>query len=222
MLTSLFHFFSSYTPISLPSNSSAAFLAQDKIYQNKLLQLIHAFPRAEPSLIHFLSHKIPPSTCLFLGNSLPIREWDLAASWQHKISDVYASRGLNGIDGQLSTFFGLASPARENWGIVGDLTALHDLSGGWILAQLKDHLIRLVIINNQGGKIFRRMLPLQEIENSHNYSFKPLADLWELAYEKWATIPDSISNTPHQLIELCPDNDASMEFSKELDLLHNC
>ena len=82
-----------------------------------------------------LDHMPDPCT-LVLGNSLPIREWDLAATFRCARLEIGASRGLNGIDGQTSTFLGFAEATTENWAILGDLTTLYDLAAPWILPQL--------------------------------------------------------------------------------------
>ena len=47
-----------------------------------------------------------------------------------------ASRGANGIDGQVATFLGLSDGEGESWGIVGDLTTLYDLNAPALLPQL--------------------------------------------------------------------------------------
>ena len=80
---------------------------------------------------------MPERARVFLGNSLPIREWDLAATAVPRGLSVAASRGLNGIDGQLSTFLGYAERQAPNWALLGDLTALYDLEAApWIISQL--------------------------------------------------------------------------------------
>ena len=94
---------------------------------------------------------------------------------------MFASRGLNGIDGQLSTFLGLCQPDRSNWAILGDPTTLYDLSGPWPLAQMPNDLdMNLVVFNNSGGKIFDRMFGTVRFQNIHNLSFEHWAAMWGL------------------------------------------
>jgi len=162
---------------------------------------------------------IPPKSQIYLGNSLPIREWDLAASREQRHYSIHASRGLNGIDGQISTFLGLCSNHHPNWGIIGDLTALYDLAGPWILSQLPDITAKLVIINNGGGKIFSRMYEDPDIQNQHQLHFEPLAKLWGIHYEQWKEIPKSTATSASQIIEIIPDNDATERFWKRLAAL---
>jgi 2-succinyl-5-enolpyruvyl-6-hydroxy-3-cyclohexene-1-carboxylate synthase len=159
-------------------------------------------PTSEPSLIHHLSCLIPKNSFIYLGNSLPIREWDLAATYEPKNFEVQASRGLNGIDGQVSTFLGLCRKETSNWAILGDLTTLYDLAAPWILSQMGDYEINIVVINNGGGKIFARMYPEKEMLHEHHLSFEPLARFWDLDYERWNTIPKTLNPTRHRLIEI--------------------
>lgn len=209
-------FFSRYrAPESRGLVEAQAWLERDRCFHQTLLKLFAEEPHAEASMVHALSHLIPPQATVYLGNSLPIREWDLAASFNSKALNLYASRGLNGIDGQISTFLGYCSPTQDNWAIIGDLTALYDMAGPWILSQM-DICATLVIINNSGGQIFNRMFPSPAFLNSHELSFAPLADLWGLSYEKWTTVPKQNSLTNNRLIEIVPDPDATTRFWKKL------
>lgn len=163
---------------------------------------------SEIALIHFLSKIIPSHSMVYLGNGLPIREWDLAATTESRYFDVYANRGVNGIDGQISTFLGLCQPGRENWAIIGDLTAIYDMAGLWILQQIPHIAVTLVIINNGGGQIFAPMFPEKIFLNSHNLRFKPLAEMWGMEYKCVSKISGSIEkSSKHTLIELIPQMD---------------
>lgn len=170
-------------------------LETDKANYRKML----ADLKPEPSMVRGLSLAIPEGSMVYLGNSLPIREWDMAAVRDKKF-EIQASRGINGIDGQLSTFFGLCEPGRDNWGIFGDLTTLYDLAAPWILRTMQDRDITIVVINNGGGMIFAPMFKEREILNEHQLSFEPVAKLWGLQYSREITI-----GRGHRLIELRPE-----------------
>ena len=211
----LYEFFQHHQVKQHKNNDHAAeWLKSDRIYCSRLLDLIESEPTSETGLIHALSKKIPQRARIFLGNSLPIREWDLAATWQNRHYDLYATRGLNGIDGQTSTFYGMCVQNRSNWGILGDLTALHDMSAPWILSHLPDLSANLVIINNGGGKIFERIFKQKELQNCHHVHFEPLAQMWGLDYQKWFRIPEELGEDGQRIIEIIPDNDASQRFWK--------
>lgn len=191
------------------------FLSLDREKEWHLRQCLTEEPRSEPAIFASLSERIPRGSRLYLGNSLPIREWDLAATRENRGYDVWASRGLNGIDGQVSTFLGFAEEGKENWAILGDLTTLYDLPGPWILPQLPHVSINLVVINNQGGQIFSRMFPYSEFQNKHQVSFRSWAEMWGMSYEVWTEIPkevESKSMGQHRLIEILPDDASTRRF----------
>ena len=88
---------------------------------------------------------------LVIGSSMPIRDvewWTPARS-----SPTYANRGVNGIDGVVSTALGVAAGSRAI-GFVGDLTMLHDVSA--LVDGLGDAggTCALVVADNHGGGIF--------------------------------------------------------------------
>jgi 2-succinyl-5-enolpyruvyl-6-hydroxy-3-cyclohexene-1-carboxylate synthase len=215
--TNLQPFFSEYrVHKDFKSQNVHRWISNDQCYQQKLQDLFKEEPHAEPTLFHKLSQAIPAESQIFLGNSLPIREWDLAATYKNRNLQIHASRGLNGIDGQISTFLGISSRSKSNWGIFGDLTTLHDMSGLWILPQLEATSCQIVVVNNGGGKIFERMFTDKELQNQHELTFQPLAQLWNLPYQCWKDIPDHLQFAKSTLIELIPDNLASERFWRTL------
>lgn len=214
---SLTSFFNSYKVRNhFHSNKSNAWLVADKDFRRRLEQLFLDEPKAEASLVHELSKRIPRQANIYLGNSLPIREWDLAATNEPRGYSVTASRGVNGIDGQLSTFLGSSIPGEANWALVGDLTALYDMPGPWIMPQLNNIHATIAVINNSGGQLFTRFFTDKIFLHPHNLEFGPLADLWGLKYDKWNLIPNDVAFTGNRLIEIVPDADASARFNKHL------
>lgn len=213
----LAQFFNDFVlPNHLSIASATSWLIADHAYRQKLNLLLEEFPLSESSLIYSLSQKISPNSFVFLGNSLPIREWDLTANDTTQSFEIMANRGLNGIDGQISTFLGLARNDVDNWALLGDLTTLYDMAGPWILEQLKDIKVNLVVINNGGGMIFSRMYSGKEFLNCHQLSFEPLARMWNLPYQSWHTIPEDVASETSQLIELVPDADQTAQFWERL------
>lgn len=194
-------------------DSVQAWIASERAYGALLQGLFIEEPLAEPSLIASLSQAIPTTARLYLGNSLPIREWDQMATRKIAHPDVHASRGVNGIDGQISTFLGLCKSSCENWGIVGDLTALYDLVAFWIMKQMPQVDFNLVIVNNGGGMIFKRMYPYQEMLNTHALSFESLAKMWGLAYQRDLRPAEQ---SKQRIIELIPDPVATERFMQKL------
>lgn len=179
---------------ALPSTArrlddATTFLAEDRAIRAKIEQILDDEPESELAMFRKLSRELAPGTRVYLGNSLPIREWDLAAIREPRELEYEANRGANGIDGQLSTFLGQCDPSRDNVCIVGDLTALYDLGAPWIVPQLGHTRFRIVIINNGGGRIFGRVASLRTldlgvreriIENVHDVRFDHWAAMWNI------------------------------------------
>lgn len=196
-----------------------ALIARDRARAERLALLWERYPRAEPALLRAVSGLVPASALVYLGNSLPIREWDLAAERRPRGWTVGANRGANGIDGQLSTFFGMCGPDRENWAVVGDLTALYDLSAPWILPQLDAGPIRIVVVNNGGGQIFARLSPHAGLRNEHRHELSGWAALWEMTYHRWEVVPGAAPAGAHAVIELLPEREQTARFWRAYDAL---
>lgn len=194
-------------------------LARDRRRSAAVDALCAEAPRAEAAMIRELSRRVPAGALVYLGNSLPIREWDLAAAREPRGWHVGVNRGANGIDGQLSTFFGMCAGGRENWAFLGDLTALYDLAAPWILEQLAAGPVRIVVVNNGGGQIFARLSPHAELRNAHRRTFDHWAAMWDLAHVRWDTVPAHPDLPDRCVIELAPDPAASDRFWRAYDAL---
>jgi 2-succinyl-5-enolpyruvyl-6-hydroxy-3-cyclohexene-1-carboxylate synthase len=190
-------------------------------FSAKLDTLLAALPHSELAWMRHLSQIMGENSVLMLGNSLPIREWNLAAGKPKSGLRCFANRGANGIDGLVSTWLGLSADVRESWLVVGDLSALYDLSAPWIVDQLKAGKRRLVVINNGGGKIFSRVGWLKNLgeagskvmENAHTLSFEPWAKLWGLDYKlitKLSELQDD--EAPTAIWEVRPDEAQTKAF----------
>ena len=107
----------------------------------------------EGRTIRELQQHIPDNSQLLVANSMTIRDFDYF--WFSGESDavLYGNRGVNGIDGTVSTALGLATNGKSTYLVTGDLSLFHDLNG---LAVAKTQNLNLTIIlhNNDGGGIF--------------------------------------------------------------------
>ena len=174
--------------------------------QEALIDLMEEEPLAEPSFIYQISQRIPAEALVYLGNSLPIRQWDLAATYCDMSLDIKATRGLNGIDGQLACFFGLMEKEKYNCAILGDLTTLYDFAAGWHAPEIP---FTLFVINNSGGKIFSRRFLSPVFQHNHHLNFEHFAKFWNLPYTRWKEIPDQIVSG---LVEVVPCPHATDRF----------
>lgn len=107
----------------------------------------------EGRTIRELQQHISDNSQVLVANSMTIRDFDYF--WFSGESDavLYGNRGVNGIDGTVSTALGLATNHQPTYLVMGDLSLFHDLNG---LAVAKTHNLNLTIIlhNNDGGGIF--------------------------------------------------------------------
>jgi 2-succinyl-5-enolpyruvyl-6-hydroxy-3-cyclohexene-1-carboxylate synthase len=94
---------------------------------SKIDERLESFPDSEPGLVNLLSVYATTGESLFIGNSLPIREWNEYGQRDTPYARVFANRGANGIDGQLSSWLGATAETPDSWGVFGDLTTLYDL-----------------------------------------------------------------------------------------------
>ncbi len=92
---------------------------------------------------------------VFLGSSMPVRDADFLAIAPPAGWSAGANRGASGIDGLVSTAAGhAAATGRPVLAFVGDVSALHDLNGLQLASQVESPLV-VVVLNNDGGGIFR-------------------------------------------------------------------
>ncbi len=179
-------------------------------------ELLEIYPDSEPALMRTLSQYASIGGGVFLGNSLPIREWNLFAQWSRAVPSVRANRGANGIDGQVSTWLGWSAGVSETWAVVGDLTALYDLAAPFVMDQVSREGRVLAVINNRGGRIFERLPRLKAMSpraaewlvNPHAADLSGLATLWGMNHLRIATVDDFDRLEPDantQLLEIMPD-----------------
>lgn len=168
----------SFHPSILVEGNAEAWLDDDRVWSEGTADSTWAdslldFDAKEESLIehhlgsssqfsewHFhrnLSTRIGPGAFLFLGNSMPIRDFNSVFPRNAGRARVFSNRGLSGIDGLISTAAGIAfGSGRETHAILGDLSTLHDLPSLALLSSLRDRMnLTLWVMNNGGGEIFR-------------------------------------------------------------------
>ncbi|MEZ4605834.1 MAG: thiamine pyrophosphate-binding protein [Deinococcales bacterium] len=124
-------------------------------------------------LIHYeLPRCLPEGSQVLLGNSLPVRQFEEYARGGKSLH-IYGNRGASGIDGNVSTAFGLQAfyPDKPTFAILGDLTFYHDMNGLYA-AQAHQLPLKIILLNNGGGGIFQR-LPIAKFEEFQQYFFTP-------------------------------------------------
>ena len=192
--------------------------------------LLESFPESEAAWVRTISAYASFATSIFLGNSLPVREWNLFAQHQRPVPLVRANRGANGIDGQLSTWLGATAREENAWAMVGDLTALYDLAAPFLLGPCETKGRVLVVINNGGGRIFERLPRLADMQstarelmvNPHAIELAGWAAMWGMNHCR-VSQPDDLDNftagETMTLLEIIPDRQQTVEFWERWDRL---
>ncbi|MEU5691499.1 2-succinyl-5-enolpyruvyl-6-hydroxy-3-cyclohexene-1-carboxylic-acid synthase [Actinosynnema sp. NPDC020468] len=111
---------------------------------------------------------LPSGANLFLGSSNPVRDVDLVAAPRPDV-EVFANRGVAGIDGSVSTAAGIALAHGPTVALVGDLTFLHDANGLLIGPGEPRPELTIVVLNDDGGGIFTL---LEQGGPEHSASFE--------------------------------------------------
>ncbi len=170
---------------------------------------------------------LPAGTNVLLASSMPIRDADAFAQTNERLR-VFANRGVNGIDGLISTAAGIALARGRTVLLTGDVAALHDLSG-WLAA--KSAPLTVVVVNNDGGGIFS-FLPVASrtphferlFGTPHGVDFEHVARLANATFHRPKTLVElrdsvrgSLSSSRLELIEVQTDRSANVEAHRSLN-----
>jgi 2-succinyl-5-enolpyruvyl-6-hydroxy-3-cyclohexene-1-carboxylate synthase len=152
----------------------------------RLDRLFENVPYSDLWVYNHLISMLPQGNVLHLGNSSPVRYAQLFDIKRSR--SVHSNRGVSGIDGCLSTAVGFASASDElNFVLLGDLSFVYDSNALWNRNLPKN--LRIIVINNQGGGIFRLLPgPPQQpgfeeyMEANHPVSIEKLASAFGVDY----------------------------------------
>ena len=181
----------------------------------------------EGRTIRELQKQIPEDGQIFVANSMTIRDFDYFWFSGESKAVLYGNRGVNGIDGTISTALGLAANGKPTYLVTGDLSLFHDLNG---LAVAKTHNLNLTIIlhNNDGGGIFE-YLPQKGTKHfdylfstSQGLDYSGAAKLYGCGYTKISS-PNELSSvlanvsqeTGVHIIEIPTNREYSRELHKK-------
>jgi 2-succinyl-5-enolpyruvyl-6-hydroxy-3-cyclohexene-1-carboxylate synthase len=192
---------------------------------------------SEPGLIWEIASFLSGDWCLFLGNSMPIRDANQFFLPASGCAGIFGNRGVSGIDGIIATACGIAKgTAKPLLALMGDLTFLHDLTSLALLSKLEQPVV-LCVVNNGGGGIFS-FLPVSKrkeafeefIAASHEIAFAPAAALFDIPYFHPKT-PAELSELlfqqkkePHScIIEITTDRIENVQIHEQIiDIINRC
>jgi 2-succinyl-5-enolpyruvyl-6-hydroxy-3-cyclohexene-1-carboxylate synthase len=138
---------------------------------------------------------LPDDATLFVASSMPIRDVETFFPVRPAPFRVLSNRGANGIDGTVSTAFGVAAAARGPVVLlIGDVALAHDVGGLLAASRLGLKLV-IVLIDNDGGGIFN-FLPaaregtefVEHIATPHGLDFAHAAALYGCDWERAADV----------------------------------
>ncbi len=176
--------------------------------------------------IHLLQELLPKHSQIMVANSMSIRDMDYFWAGNRHSAIIYGNRGVNGIDGTVSTALGIATNGVPTVLLTGDLTFFHDLNG---LAVAKTHPLNVTIIvhNNDGGGIFE-YLPQKGtphfdylFSTAQGLDYSGLATLYGIDFvrvsnndELKAALQNNIGATGVHVIEIPTSKERSRELHK--------
>jgi len=141
-------------------------------YEEGRSEYLRQIPFSDMGAFDQLLRAIPPGVQVQLANSSTVRYaqlFDMRAE-----NAVFCNRGTSGIEGSTSTAVGAAVNAGEPVLLItGDLSFFYDTNGLWNKYLRPD--FRIVVINNQGGGIFR-ILPGKEANQTFENYFETVQD----------------------------------------------
>lgn len=189
---------------------------------NKATALIKPhFAYCHLGVIENIIGKLDSRFRLHLSNSSSVRYAQFFNLAENVVT--YANRGINGIEGSLSTALGLSD---ESCGfdviIIGDLSFFYDCNALWQPKLYKNTII--VLINNNGGEIFFALKGLELDDNLKKYIVAPhkakakgICEAYNITYKSVANLKD----LEHTFIS-CQDNNGpyliEAQTSKSLDI----
>lgn len=186
--TSVNGFFSNFLPLTKATESDyATFWKEVKSSrQRKHQEYMDQIPYSDLKAMQSIIPAVPEEYMVQLANSSTIRYAQLF-NWK-KNQRIFCNRGTSGIDGSISTAVGAACVTEKpTLMISGDLSFFYDSNALW-----NNYLpsnFRIIILNNQGGGIFR-ILPGNKntqnfdtyFETTHNLNASSLCAMYKLEY----------------------------------------
>lgn len=153
---------------------------------------------SEPRVAAELGVRLPAAATLVVASSMPVRDVETFFPVRDDPPRVLANRGANGIDGTVSTAFGVAATAPGPVVLLtGDVALAHDV-GGLLAAKRVGLALTIVLLDNDGGGIFD-FLPVaregadfeKHVATPHGLDFAHAAALYGCGFER-AQDPESL------------------------------
>lgn len=150
------------------------------------LKEISLFPWSDLKALNLVLNSLPASTNLFLSNGTTVRYGQIIP--YPLTHATYSNRGVSGIEGCTSTAVGASAIySGITCLITGDMSFGYDLGG--LASQIESENMRVIVMDNGGGDIFRFIKATKNLEIRENYLSTPrnvpvglLADAYQWIY----------------------------------------
>ncbi len=185
---------------------------------------------SEPLVARSLAEGLPSDSILYIASSMPIRDVELFSAARASAPRMLSNRGANGIDGTVSSAFGVAAVLdRPTVLLTGDVALVHDL-GGLLAARRLGLRLVIVLLNNDGGGIFH-FLPVagehdafeEHIATPHGLDFERAAALFGCDYarpgglkELRAVVGDALTAQSTTVIEIRTDREENLALHRRV------
>jgi 2-succinyl-5-enolpyruvyl-6-hydroxy-3-cyclohexene-1-carboxylate synthase len=199
-------------------------LRAEAIGRRELDRVLDEGGLSEPRIARDVAAAVPDGGVLLAASSMPIRDLDLAMA--PRDLRVLSNRGASGIDGFVSTAFGVAAVAGPVVALAGDLAMLHDSNG--FLVEPRSPVV-FVVVNNNGGGIFSFLPQVRQTDvfeqvfaTPHNRSFEMLAAFHGLGYERLSDVGSQVERAVAVggvwILEAVTDRQANPGIHRSLSL----
>ena len=176
----------------------------------------------EPLCAVTVSEAITAGTNLVVSSSMPVRDLEWFAPPRDGVR-VFSNRGVNGIDGVVSTAVGVALSSKSPTALlIGDIAMLHD-SNGLLNLIRRDAQLKIIVIDNEGGGIFSFLPQAQAMEGDqfeqlfgtpHSVDFAALAKTHGIAFTWVSTAQElrrELSNPATSMIGVRTDRSKNVD-----------
>lgn len=163
------------------------------------LQFLKSNQLTEPQCAVTVSESLEPGSNLVVSSSMPVRDLEWFAPARDGVR-VFSNRGVNGIDGVVSTAVGVALSSKAPTALlIGDIAMLHD-SNGLLNLIRRDVQMKIIVVDNEGGGIFSFLPQAESLDGAqfeqlfgtpHSVDFESLAKAHGIPFA-WATTTDEL------------------------------
>jgi 2-succinyl-5-enolpyruvyl-6-hydroxy-3-cyclohexene-1-carboxylate synthase len=186
---------------------------------------------SEPQVAAALAEALPQGATLFVASSMPIRDLETYMPAASVPPRTLSNRGANGIDGTVSSAYGVAAAGPGPVVLLtGDVALAHDIGG--LMASRRERLgLTIVLLNNDGGGIFH-FLPIagerdafeQHVATPHGLSFAHVADTFGCRFHEVTSrtalldaVRAALGLSETTIIEVRTDRAANLELHRRVE-----